>query len=173
MGADEHPMSPRSPPAGAKHRSFWIPTRPLMSSYRGGDARGWWCGPRAHRCLAARAALPAVPPHRLPGVAPREAVGLRWEDVHFAGRSLTVTQQVVQLGWVTGVGEPKTDTGTPDGVTRRRHASRPTAVEGDQEGEARAWGAGWTDSGLVFTREDGSGLHVTDLFQAVSARAGL
>jgi hypothetical protein len=45
-----------------------------------------------------------------------------------------------------------------------------------QKAEAQAWGEPWTDSGLVFTPEDGSGLHpasVTDLFQAVSAHAGL
>src|SRR4051794_28090357 len=148
MGADEHPMSPRSPPAGAKHRSFWIPTRPLMSSYRGGDARGWWCGPRAHRCLAARAALPAVPPHRLPGVAPREAVGLRWEDVHFAGRSLTVTQQVVQLGWVTEVGEPRTDTGTrtvslDDDTLRVRRQWRETRRARQGPGGPAGRTAGW------------------------------
>jgi hypothetical protein len=28
-----------------------------------------------------------------------------------------------------------------------------------QEEAALAWGEAWTDSGLVFTREDGSGLH--------------
>ncbi|HKG50765.1 MAG TPA: site-specific integrase, partial [Actinomycetales bacterium] len=103
-------------------------------------------------------------------------VGLRWEDVHFAGRALTVTQQVVQLGWATEVGEPKTDTGArtvslDDDTLRVLRRCKET-----QEAEARAWGAAWTDSGLVFTREDGSGLHpasVTDLFQAVSARAGL
>jgi len=91
-------------------------------------------------------------------------------------RALTVTQQVVQLGWATEVGEPKTDTGTRTVSLDDDTLSVLRQWKQTEHAEARAWGAAWTDSGLVFTREDGAGLHpasVTDLFQAVSARGGL
>src|SRR3954468_9389225 len=45
-----------------------------------------------------------------------------------------------------------------------------------QDQERRSWGPAWQHTGLVFTREDGTGLHpalVTDTFQAISERAGL
>ncbi len=40
-----------------------------------------------------------------------EAVGLRWEDVDLGARSMQITQQIVQLGWVSEVRAPKTDSG--------------------------------------------------------------
>ena len=85
-------------------------------------------------------------------------------------RALTVTQQVVQLGWATEVGEPKTDTGTRTVSLDDDTLSVLWQWKETQEAEAQAWGAAWTDSGLVFTRQDGSRLRpasVTDLFQAV------
>ena len=45
-----------------------------------------------------------------------------------------------------------------------------------QAEERLAWGEAWTDTGLVFTREDGSGYrpdHVTDLFARLVKEAGL
>jgi integrase len=38
-----------------------------------------------------------------------EAVGLRWEDIDLDVGLLRITQQIVQLGWRTELGEPKTD----------------------------------------------------------------
>jgi integrase len=105
-----------------------------------------------------------------------EAVGLRWEDLDVAGQQIVVSQQVVQLGWETEIGAPKTDSGTRivplDGGTLAvlqawRHL---------QQAEAEAWGSAWQQTGLVFTREDGSGLHpdlVTDTFHRIAATADL
>ena len=45
-----------------------------------------------------------------------------------------------------------------------------------QKAEHLAWGPAWTDTGLVFTRENGTGLHpqyVTWSFQRAAKRAGL
>jgi integrase len=42
--------------------------------------------------------------------------------------------------------------------------------------ERMRWGQGWTDTGLVFTSEDGKGLHpnrATDIFMWEAFRAGL
>ncbi len=105
-----------------------------------------------------------------------EAVGLRWQDAHLDAGVLRITQQVVQLGWATEIGDPKTDSGaraiTLDGRTV-------TVLRGWrvlQAAERRAWGSAWQDSGLMFTREDGSQLHpdtVTTVFQRLHAEAGL
>ena len=40
-----------------------------------------------------------------------EGVGLRWEDVDLDAGLIRITQQVVQLGWATEVGEHKSDSG--------------------------------------------------------------
>ena len=40
-----------------------------------------------------------------------EAVGLRWQDVDLDAGVVRNTQQVIQLGWATEVGDPKTDSG--------------------------------------------------------------
>jgi integrase len=51
----------------------------------------------------------------------------------------------------------------------RRHRAR-------QSGERQAWGTAWVDTGLVFTREDGSALHpefVTRRFERLAREAGL
>jgi len=105
-----------------------------------------------------------------------EAVGLRWEDVDLQGRSLNITQQVVQLGWELEVGEPKTGTGARTVSLDDDSAAALTAWRAAQDEERRRWGPAWQHTGLVFTREDGTGLHpaiVTDTFQAISERAGL
>lgn len=87
-----------------------------------------------------------------------EALGLRWEDVDFDGAALYVIQQIVEVHGRPVVGTPKTKHGarvvsldTVTVATLRRHRSV-------QELERSAWGAGWNETGLVFTREDGRGL---------------
>jgi integrase len=105
-----------------------------------------------------------------------EAVGLRWEDVHLEGRSLSITQQVVQLGWGLEVGEPKTGSGSRTVSLDDDSAAVLATWQTKQDEERREWGAAWQHTGLVFTGEDGTGLHpahVTDTFQAISERAGL
>ena len=105
-----------------------------------------------------------------------EVVGLRWQDVHLNAGYLRVAQQVVQLGWPTYTGDPKTTSGersvsldlsTIDVLRRWRLA---------QQAERRLWGAAWTDTGLVFTREDDSQLHparASQLFHRITRTAGL
>ena len=105
-----------------------------------------------------------------------EAIGLRWEDVDFAGRALSVVQQITEVHGRGVVGTPKTKRGTrlipiDDGTVAilRRHQEA-------QEIELVAWGDAWNESGLVFTREDGRPLrpeYATRHFQALSQDAGL
>jgi integrase len=109
-----------------------------------------------------------------------ESVGLRWADLALdrpGGRAtLTVAHQIVQLGWATQAGAPKTSAGErvigldPGTVTvLRAHRRR-------QRAQRLAAGPAWTDTGHVFTRPDGHPWHpadVTDAFTAAAAAAGL
>ena len=104
-----------------------------------------------------------------------EAVGLPWAEVDLAGRSLTVTQQIVQLGYRTESGPPKSDSARGWRSTRTASTAL-RAHKARQAAERRAWGAAWVETGLVFTREDGSALHpeyVTRHFERLARDAGL
>lgn len=105
-----------------------------------------------------------------------EACGLHWTDLDLDNAALTVTWQIVQHGWATELKAPKTegserlialDAGTV--TTLRAHRHR-------QKQERLAAGSMWSDTGLVFTRTDGTALHpasVTDLFHTLTATAEL
>lgn len=105
-----------------------------------------------------------------------EAVGLFWTEVDLTGATLTVAWQVVQVGWDTTEGAPKSDasgrvvaldTATVDVL--RAHRER-------QDHERQQAGAAWVDTGWVFTRIDGADLHpgyVTTHFFRLARRAGL
>ena len=87
-----------------------------------------------------------------------EAVGLPWSNVDLESGFLTVSTQIVQLGWATEHAPPKSDSeglvaldkGTVEAF--RTHQER-------QRLEAVAHASVWQDTGLVFTREDGTELH--------------
>lgn len=105
-----------------------------------------------------------------------EVCGLRWVDVDLEGGSLRVAQQLVSVGGRVMVGEPKTARGArvvaldADTVAVLRDHRRA------QLAERMASGPAYVDSGLVFTREDGSPLdpsYVTRHFARLVARAGL
>ncbi len=105
-----------------------------------------------------------------------EAVGLRWLDVDLEHRSLRVAQQVVQLGWATEIGAPKTDSGER---TISLDAATVAVLADWRDRQVRhrdGWRADWVESGLVFTRENGAPLHpdlATDAFARVLRTAGL
>lgn len=106
-----------------------------------------------------------------------ELCGLCWQDVDLAARVLVVRQQVVQVGHRVVVGRPKTTSGE----------DRPVDLDAGTVGVLRAWkrrqaaerlraGPVWEDTGLVFTRPDGSGWHpqqVTKQFRRLAKAAGL
>jgi integrase len=104
-----------------------------------------------------------------------EAVGARWTDLDLDAAALAVAQQIVQVGWRTEVGEPKSGSARViplDAITvavLKAHRAR-------QNAERLAAGSGWVDSGLIFTREDGAVLHpdyVTRHFEWLVRNAGL
>jgi integrase len=88
-----------------------------------------------------------------------EALGLRWGDVDFEAGRLAIRRALIPVGRDVVVSEPKTARG------RRVIAIDPDTVEvlkaqaARQLDEQKLWGEGWTDSGYVFTAEDGQYLH--------------
>lgn len=95
-----------------------------------------------------------------------EALGLRWSDVDLDSGTITIAQTLVLVsaseergGRRVEVSEPKTKAGR-----------RTISLDGDLVAELRAhrrgqleermaWGEAWQDTGLVFTREDGTLIH--------------
>ncbi|MFI7707628.1 tyrosine-type recombinase/integrase [Nonomuraea sp. NPDC049480] len=105
-----------------------------------------------------------------------EGCGARWEFLDLDERTLAVAKQLVQVGWDFEEGDPKTeasdgvialDTGTV--AVLREHRKQ-------QLEEKLAWGEAWTDTGRIFTHEDGTELHpawVSELFSQLAFKAGL
>jgi integrase len=87
-----------------------------------------------------------------------EAIGLRWVDVDLENRRLSVRRALIPINREVIVSEPKTVKG------RRVVALDPATIEvlkaqsARQLSEQDDWDEGWTDSGLVFTAENGAAL---------------
>lgn len=83
-----------------------------------------------------------------------ELLGLRWEDVDIEAASLSVRRALVAVGYQVVVSQTKTDRArviSPDpGTTAILRDWRRVQLE-----ERLAWGPAYTDSGYVFTKEDG------------------
>ena len=120
-----------------------------------------WTAPQCRTFLAAIHDDRLMPMYYLlivTGLRRGEAVGLRWQDVDLDRHRLRVVQQLVDVAGVATFGTPKTRRGSRvvplDAHTvevLRQHRDR-------QDAERTAWGAAWHESGLVFTREDGTPL---------------
>lgn len=105
-----------------------------------------------------------------------EAAGLRWTEVDLVAGRAMINTQLVQQGREYYEDTPKSEAGErtisldAETVTALREYRR------HQLEERMAWGSAWTDSGRVFTREDGTELHpetLTDKFQQLRNKAGL
>ena len=110
------------------------------------------------------------------GMRRAELAGLRWVDVDLAAARLSPRRPRVVVNYVVHESEPKTRMG------KRSLALDPatlTALEehkGRQDQERTEVGSAWRDSGLVFTRPDGSPIHpdlITDWFRRLARAAGL
>jgi integrase len=88
-----------------------------------------------------------------------EACGLRWDDIDFDKGSLAVRRALVPSGYVVHISEPKTSKGRrvlpldADTISALREQARTQAADAERLDEA------WTDTGYVFTGEDGQPLH--------------
>jgi integrase len=110
------------------------------------------------------------------GMRPAELAGLRWVDVDLDAARLSPRRPRVVVNYLVHESEPKTRMGkrslAPDPATLaalREHQAR-------QEQDRAAVGSAWMDSGLVFTRPDGSPIHsdlITDWFRRLARAVGL
>ena len=105
-----------------------------------------------------------------------EVAGLSWDQLDLDGGTLAVARARVSIRGRAVESEPKT------AKARRTIAIAPVVVEAlrsyrrHQREEHLALGPDWTDSGLVFTYEDGRGLHpdfILRSFQRAARRVGL
>ena len=88
-----------------------------------------------------------------------EIVGLRWADVNLNDQRLAVRQTVTGIGAKVGYGEPKTKRGKRSIALDRATVRALSDWRQLQARDRAAWHEGWKDTGLVFTREDGSLIH--------------
>ena len=105
-----------------------------------------------------------------------EAVGLHWSDVDLENGLLAITTQVIQLGWATEEGAPKSSAGErlvplDEGTVRVL-----TDWRDRQADELKLLGYLPVSTGYVFTREDGAPLHpdyITRHFEWLVRKADL
>lgn len=105
-----------------------------------------------------------------------ELSGLRWSDIDLDEKKLRVASTRVVVNYAVLDQSPKSKSSARVIGLDAMTVSALRAHRRSQLEERMAWGQAWTDSGLVFTREDGAGYHperVTRMFQAAAARAGL
>lgn len=105
-----------------------------------------------------------------------EACGVRWTDVDLDVGVLAVAEQIVQLGWAIEAGAPKSDAGARAVMLDRETVKVLRSWRRQQLAEQQEWGSAWTNTGRIFTREDGMELHpasVTARFAELVAEAGL
>ncbi len=110
------------------------------------------------------------------GLRQGEALGLRWEDIDLAGRTLRVARALQAVRGALTLVEPKTK-------GSRRSLPLPRALVGAlrehrarQDAERLALGAAWQERGLVFCTRVGTPIHPRNLvrsFHALRKRAGL
>lgn len=105
-----------------------------------------------------------------------EALGLRWEDLDIEAATITIRRSLGVVESKLIISDPKTKRG------RRTIALDPLTLEAlkahaaRQADERQEWDEAWTDSGYLFTREDGSALHpyaVSAMFRRHSRAAAL
>lgn len=106
-----------------------------------------------------------------------EVLGLRWIDLDLDRGFLTVVQQASVIGHRVVYAVPKTKAGEQRVVALDAETVAVLRTWKAQQAVDRlAWGGGWSDTGLVFTREDGSGWHpetVTKALPKLAKAAGL
>jgi len=110
------------------------------------------------------------------GLRQGEALGLRWEDIHFEAGTLTtrVTLQRVDGAYV--LVEPKTDRSRRTVKLPDRCLESLRAHKIRQDGERERIGESWQEWGLVYTQADGTPLSrhtVTRRFQRILDQAGM
>lgn len=105
-----------------------------------------------------------------------EVVGLHWSDLDLDTRRIAIKRTLVRVGNEVQESRPKTDRSRRSVPLPAEAVAALRAWKAQQAAERLALGSGWVDTGLVFTKEDGTPLDpdwVSKRFGKLSARAGL
>ena len=105
-----------------------------------------------------------------------ESLGLHWTDVHPEGPHLVVRCQIVNAAHGPALGLPKTRAGARVVPIDTFTSQLLEEHRKQQVLQQSAWGDGWADTGLVFTREDGAMVapdQASRAFKQIVKRAGL
>ncbi len=105
-----------------------------------------------------------------------EALGLRWSDVDLEGGAIVVRQALIAVGYELRFSEPKTRRGRRTIPLDAETTAILTEWRKGQREEKMLWRKLWTDTGLVFTCEDGTAWHpdrITKLFEDTVKRSEL
>jgi integrase len=99
-----------------------------------------------------------------------ELAGLRWTDLDLETGRLHVAQTRVSVGYEVVTTTPKsTSSDRAIGLDPATVAAL-KAWKNQQTKERLAWGPGWTDTGLVFGKEDGTAHHPQRITQAFARK---
>lgn len=110
------------------------------------------------------------------GLRRSEACGLRWAATDLEAAQITIETGIVTHGSTTEESRPKSEASDATVSLDRDTVAHLRAWRKVQAAEQLAWGGTWTDSGRVFTAEDGTGLtpaRITTVFLWAAFRAGL
>jgi integrase len=88
-----------------------------------------------------------------------EIVALRWEDIDLDDGVLEVNRTIVQLGYATEEGTPKSEASQREIVLDDDNVETLRIHRAKQKRERLAHNSAYQDHGLVFAKEDGTPLH--------------
>jgi len=105
-----------------------------------------------------------------------EALGLRWKDINWEEKTITVRQQVQEYGGKLVISAPKTKGSQRALPIADWHVELLRAQEEFQQGERVVLGQDWQDHDLIFASEVGTPVRPSNLnrqFDLLRRRAGL
>jgi integrase len=105
-----------------------------------------------------------------------EVLGLRWRDVDLEAGRIEIRETLVVVKGRAQFSKPKTDAGFRSIVVDAGTATALRAWRVSQLEERLSWREAWSDTGLLFTRQDGTLVHpewLSQRFGRISELAGL
>lgn len=139
-------VEPPQPPRPGEHTG-------ALKTWTSVQLRGFFAATRGDRLYPVWHLLATT------GMRRGELLGLRWDDVDLEEARLSVRRSLVAVSYKVHVSEPKTarsrrvvDLDAESVEVLKKQATR-------QSAEQREWSSAWSDTGYVFTREDGQPLH--------------
>jgi len=171
---------PELPAAARPRPQVWTPAlterweregwRPVVGVWTAGQTADFLAQVRGHRLYALFHLV------ALRGLRRGEAAGLQWSDLELDAGTLTVSGQLQQIGGRLVAGPPKSDAGRRVIALDKTTIAALRAHRVRQRAERAAAGAGWTETGYVFTTRTGKPIgpdRLTRLFRRLVAASGL